>query len=478
MTSNFDRVRAAAIDGRLHNIYHRQVQLERLCAALISNISNIQEAIATDYGHTPAEIAVEYHLAISAVKKCYAELKPKEAHQQEYLIANGTDAPENRVPAGIVYIEPTSHAMLYSVVVPLASALAAGNCVILLLENNLRAVPSLLRKLLTSALDADVFAVAASPVKDVLILDHAICVLQNGVEQVPRQNQLTHRSSRSVVAVVDRTADLRLAAHDLVAARFSFGGRSPYAPDCVLVNEFAKKDFLEAVASECASLSTSVEGNMRKTTSRSRVGEQLETLRKAHSSLGVVLQDLDFAVVDTADRDSLLSQRTDASIMVIHSIKSLDDAIDLVGSSTEDSCLAAYHFGNPATGQYLAQFIASETAYINHIPRELLVGPVVPSGLGLIATERDPTKLFSLRRPAFITPATGSKALADVLGGQSPRLLLEDATTPLAEFKRHPAGGVGFFEQGFLINAGIIVSIFLTVSVAGSVWSWRHCRAM
>lgn len=122
--------------------------------------------------------------------------------------------PLNSVPAGIVYIEPTSHTMFYSVVVPVASALAAGNCVILLvstvsictaeadqliistqLENNIRAVPSLLRKLLSSTLDADIFAITSSPVKDSAILSRAICVLQNGVQEIPRQNQLRWKES-------------------------------------------------------------------------------------------------------------------------------------------------------------------------------------------------------------------------------------------------------------------------------------------
>lgn len=56
------------------------------------------------------------------------------------------------------------------------------------------------------------------------------------------------------MAVVDRTADVDLAARAIAAARFGFGGTSPYAPDLVLVNEFVKRDFFEA-CSRYASLS-------------------------------------------------------------------------------------------------------------------------------------------------------------------------------------------------------------------------------
>lgn len=134
MPPAFPRVQAAAIDGRLDNIYHRQVELERLCKALIENVNEIKQAIAEDSGHSPAEVAVEYHEALSAVKRDYATLLPKQAHDEEYLVAHGKDAANRRVAAGIVYIEPTAHTLFYSVIVPLSTALAAGNAVIVLVS--------------------------------------------------------------------------------------------------------------------------------------------------------------------------------------------------------------------------------------------------------------------------------------------------------------------------------------------------------
>jgi acyl-CoA reductase-like NAD-dependent aldehyde dehydrogenase len=50
-----------------------------------------------------------------------------------------------------------------------------------------------------------------------------------------------------VVAIIERDADIRLAADTLVTAAFSLRGKSPYKPDIVLVNEWVKKDFLVAV---------------------------------------------------------------------------------------------------------------------------------------------------------------------------------------------------------------------------------------
>jgi len=47
-----------------------------------------------------------------------------------------------------------------------------------------------------------------------------------------------------VVAVVDRTGNIPEAAMTIGASRVSFNGRSVYAPDVVLVNEFVADDFL------------------------------------------------------------------------------------------------------------------------------------------------------------------------------------------------------------------------------------------
>ncbi|KAF2170594.1 hypothetical protein M409DRAFT_19411 [Zasmidium cellare ATCC 36951] len=481
--SDLSRIQASAIDGRMHTIYHRQEQLERLCKSLVDHVNEIKEAISADYGYSPAEVAVEYHLVLTAVKKYYGLLKPKEVHEEEYLIANGKDAADRRVPAGIIYIEPTLHTTFYSVVVPLAAAFAAGNCAIVLLENNHRTLSRLLRQLLTEALDADVFAVASSPIKDETLLSNAVCVLQNGVQnEQPRMNQLTHFEQAHVVAVVDRTADVQTAARELVAARFSFRGSSPYAPDVVLVNEFRKKDFLQAVIGECINLGSGVEMNGQikgKTPSSNLVNERLSSLEKLDPELRTIIQEAKFAVVDVTSRDPLLQQRMTAPILAVHAVKSLDDAIDLIGSRSEKPSLAAYHFGSPAAGKYLSQFVNANISAINHIPRELLVGPAFPIGQPVDLTDRYPLDLFTVPRPAYINSLKTAEELSKALiGSNNPtaQKLLADATKPLVELKRHPGGSMGFFEVGFLMNAGIILASTLTVSATGLVWWWRYTR--
>lgn len=98
---------------------------------------------------------------------------------------------------------------------------------------------------------------------------------------VPRPEMLlVCPSHRRVVAVVERDADLDEAASALVTARFGFGGTSPYAPDLVLVNEWAQKGFLEAVMKRTSSL---IAGRAVSASGHSRLGSNGELLKRIKS---------------------------------------------------------------------------------------------------------------------------------------------------------------------------------------------------
>lgn len=56
------------------------------------------------------------------------------------------------------------------------------------------------------------------------------------------------------IAVVDRTADVKLAAREIVVSRLAFGGFSRYAVDLVLVNEFVEEEFATAVVQQLGNI--------------------------------------------------------------------------------------------------------------------------------------------------------------------------------------------------------------------------------
>lgn len=68
---------------------------------------------------------------------------------------------------------------------------------------------------------------------------------------------------------------------------------------------------------------------------------------------------------------SLLKNKISEPVLLVHSVKSLDDAIDFINNNGNE-LLAAYHFGENAQCKYLSQFVSSQVSYVNHIPAELL----------------------------------------------------------------------------------------------------------
>ena len=347
----------------------------------------------------------------------------------------------------------------------------------------MRAVPNLLRRLLPNALPTDTFTIASSPINDKELLSKAFIINQNGSDvRWPKINQLLSLPESPVVAVVDRTANLQSAAKELVSARFAFGGASPYAPDVVLVNEFAKKGFLQAVMSECVNLSSGIELNcaIGKSQKSSRVSESLKLLQKTHEDVRVIVQERSFAVADLPTRsEGLPKAKNTDPVLIVRSIRSLDDAIDLLGKSSSVPYLAAYYFSNLASAKYLSQFADARISFVNHVPRELLVGPTFPVERPVNLAERYPTSLFELPRPILVNSSIQTALLSVALNSPnntSAQQLWKAAVSPLAMMKRTQGGAIGFFEQGFLINAGLIVTSTAAISSIGAWYLWKYAR--
>lgn len=127
------RLQESVIDGRTENVRYRQNQLQSLHAALCSSADLICNSIAEDtqVGSSNTEVETEYYLSTNAVKHFYEGLVFEKSINEEYLVATGGDNPQRKVGYGLVIIRPTTHTRLYSIVCPLAAALAAGNIVVI-----------------------------------------------------------------------------------------------------------------------------------------------------------------------------------------------------------------------------------------------------------------------------------------------------------------------------------------------------------
>jgi acyl-CoA reductase-like NAD-dependent aldehyde dehydrogenase len=299
MPKPFSNIRSAAIDGRALNTIFRKIQLKQLHDVLLDKASELQDAIAADTGYAPAEVQIEYWLAMQLLTQAFAAIDTDQALHEEYAVSRGQNMPQAKEAVGIVVIHPAKHAFFSCLMSALVPALAAGNCVIVQAEQSLLRTPRLVLDLIAKALDDDIFGTTTNPV-DESDLDHPhIRVLQNGSESAHLSHHLVSDTEARVVAVVERDADLDFAARELVRSRFALRGRSSYAADVVLVNEWVKKQFLEAVVRHTVRF---VSDGGKKSPPRTAPGQSLSALVKTEKGVNVLSWSSAGAVVEVEDR--------------------------------------------------------------------------------------------------------------------------------------------------------------------------------
>ncbi|KAJ5560667.1 hypothetical protein N7513_003066 [Penicillium frequentans] len=470
---DLSRILTANIDGRTQNTRYRQSQFHRLQSTLVEHLAEIQDAIRADSGHTQQEIRAEVVLALQELRTHYTSLSLAKDLEVEYRIAQGKDNVDGWRGAGIVYIVPCVHTLFFSVISALTAALAAGNCIVLELPQTMLALPALLRRILPDALDHDTFAITAQR-PDGSFLSKALMVVQT--ESDAPSGILSPATARTV-AVVDRTGKVAEAAQALVAARFALGGRSPYAPDVVLVNEFVMKPFVESIIQHASKYLAGENGEARQGSGSSRRSGLLDSITKDRSAR-VLVSGSNWGIVEVQDRNSpLLQKKIDEKVLLVHPVTSLDDAIDVNFNQT---LAATYAFAAPASAKYLTQFIDADISWVNHVPAHMLVGPAIPRNTPYNAQTRYATAQFQRPRPQLISASTPAQAAQTILDGANTvksDILWRQAIAPLPSTNQRPGFKIGYFEQG-IISGGLITlaSVVATVSTLG-YYTWVLVRA-
>jgi acyl-CoA reductase-like NAD-dependent aldehyde dehydrogenase len=141
-TTIFPKLQDTLADGRLANVFFRRDQLRQLRDTLLKHKDALLDGIIQDSDYAPTEAFVELYLTLSAIKSYHDELKPEEQLDEEYRVAKGRDAPDARESVGIALITPQKHSFVYSVIVPLAAAIAAGNCVAVVVSRRTYKTPN------------------------------------------------------------------------------------------------------------------------------------------------------------------------------------------------------------------------------------------------------------------------------------------------------------------------------------------------
>ncbi|KAJ9603049.1 hypothetical protein H2200_012344 [Cladophialophora chaetospira] len=483
-TQPFSRIQIARLEGRAQSVRLRQSLFHSLHAALIASEGTIKRAIAADTGSSDADSSFEYSLALSELRTHYESLDLKTEVERAHTLEN----PSGTTNLGIVYLIPAQRNPFYSILSPLCAALAGGNCVVLELPPTLSQVSSVLRKLLSEALDADIFAISDNrPPEPFLSQCHVVTQVEEQSRPISTSaSSLTSRPSATTVAIIDRTADIKAAAKSIALGTHLFQGRSHYAPDILFISEWVANEVLVHLVREVATptaatkrASPTANGHANGPPTKPKPDIRAQALRNFESKEGckVVVSGEHGSVVEITSRDAgLLGCKTDGPVTVIYRVSSLDDAIDLsngLGTPLD----ALYIFATPEEASYTSRYIDARVSYINHIPVELLVGPSAPlhPTIPTTATPRYTPEMFRQPQPRIATASDLSKSVLEdskVPMQQKLSSWSQAAARPLPPTGQGDGKALGFFDAAFLLFGGTLVSAIGT----GVFFAVRHWR--
>jgi hypothetical protein len=238
------------------------------------------------------------------------------------------------------------------------------------LTNSQSALGAALLNYLPSALDNDTFFVTPNKLQSSQLSKIDLLVDQTGQSPDSSIPQLASSSKSTPIAIVDRTADIEVAAKAITTARLVPHSASPYSPELVIVNAFI-----------------------------------LDTFKTA-----------------------CLKYTNDLSDLTIKTCTSVTDAI----TSQKESpvFLATYLFAAPSMCKFLSEQIPSQVSYINQIPLSLLHGPASPSSFPPSQHPRYTPEMFSVPRPQIVSKEPEIPNKVDVLRELATKKLKETGQKP------------------------------------------------
>ena len=255
------RLRHAFDTGKTRPIEWRVAQLGEIQRALREHEADFAEALRKDLGKS------RFEATLAETGWVVAEAKYAIKHLKRWMRPTRVSTPMMTQPGrssiqpepkGVVLVIAPWNYPLSMVMCPLVGAVAAGNCVVMKPSEISRHTSAALAAILPRYLDADAFAVVEGAIPETTELleqrfDH---ILYTGNEHVGRivmtaaakhLTPVTLELGGKSPCLVDRSADIEVAATRVAWGKFINAGQTCVAPDHVLVHREVAQQFIDAL---------------------------------------------------------------------------------------------------------------------------------------------------------------------------------------------------------------------------------------
>lgn len=258
-----NRLRRFYESGATKSYAFRKQQLQRLKQMVLDNESEIFDALYTDLRKSKEECYLtENGLVLSAISTALQKLgtwmKPDTPRTD--LINLPSSCKIYRDPLGVVFIIAPWNYPLQLLLIPLAGAIAGGNCIVLKPAELAPATAALIEKMITATFPEDYITVmngegevVVPEMMNAFRFDHVFYTGSTAVGKsiyamaaeklVPVTLELGGKSP----AIVEADADISVAAKRIIVGKFVNAGQTCIAPDYVLVHESIREKFLQAL---------------------------------------------------------------------------------------------------------------------------------------------------------------------------------------------------------------------------------------
>src|SRR5690242_12635225 len=244
------RLRAAFNGGRTRGVDWRREQLARLETMLREREDELLAALLDDLGKAPTEAyATEIGFVLAEVGHARKHLSRWMRPERVWtpLLVQPAKARLHREPVGVVLIIGPWNYPVQLALAPLVAALAAGNCAVIKPSEVAPNSSRVLARIVPEYLDGECVAVVEGAVPETTALlderfDHVFYTGNGTVGRVVMQAAAKHLTPVTLElgckspAIVDRHADLGVAARRIAWGKYVNAGQTCVAPDYVLVD--------------------------------------------------------------------------------------------------------------------------------------------------------------------------------------------------------------------------------------------------
>lgn len=246
-------------EGHTRPAAFRKEQLNKLRAMLTENEKEICEAVDKDLRKPEMEVvSAEIMTVIDEIdlllKNFGSWMKPQSVRTN--LVSQPAKSEVRRYPYGLTLIIGAWNYPVNLVMLPLAGAIAGGNCAILKTSELAPATSALLRRLISDTFDRKFVTVAEGGAEVTQeLLNHPFdkifftgstrvgkIVMERAAE---RLTPITLELGGKSPAVVHHDADIKTAARRIAWGKFMNAGQTCIAPDFVLVHSDVKQELVE-----------------------------------------------------------------------------------------------------------------------------------------------------------------------------------------------------------------------------------------